>query len=95
MPWRSRARRKAWWTSRWPSREIAEEKTLAICQRNYGEACVLLVVNDTIVPPETLLSVSFAKLAGVYVDRETPVREYIQANYIRRWRASLRSEAGC
>jgi len=31
------------------------------------------------VPSETLLSASFAKLAAMYIDRETPVREFIQS----------------
>lgn len=38
------------WTSEWPTREVAEEKALERCQLAYDEPCMLVVVNDVVLP---------------------------------------------
>ena len=38
------------WTSDWPTREVAEEKVLERCQLAYDEPCMLIAVNDAVLP---------------------------------------------
>ena len=38
------------WTSDWPTREVAEEKALERCQLAYDEPCMLIAVNDAVLP---------------------------------------------
>jgi len=38
------------WTSEWPTREAAEEKALERCQLAYDEPCMLVAVNDALLP---------------------------------------------
>ncbi len=56
------------WTSDWPTREAAEEKALERCQLAYDEPCVLIAVNDAVLPAGT---------DGNWPVRDTPRMRYV------------------
>jgi len=39
------------YTASWPTRDLAEERTLEKCQQIYDEPCALIAVNDTVLSP--------------------------------------------
>ena len=40
--------RGPWWTSDWPSREVAEEKVLEKCLQFYDEPCAIIATDDSL-----------------------------------------------
>ena len=42
---------RMWRTTAWPNTELARERVLERCQQYYDEPCVLVAVDDTVVPP--------------------------------------------